>query len=673
MIFCLVLVSAGCLRAQDKLNLKWGKVDAADFALPNSAVIDSNTDAVIIADVGNTSFVGNRKGWFSYVFKRKTRIKILNKKGFDAATVMVNLYNDEESQEKLEDVSGTTYNLESGRITETRLNKNEIFESKLNIHWKEKKFSMPAVKEGSIIEFSYTVNSDFDFNIPAWNFQNVEFPCLWSEYEVKIPTTLVYVFVKQGYHDFTIHQSSIGHQTFHVTTAEDKNSLTSTAQDYSVAANTNNHRWVIKDLPALNILRIDPYISCPKNYIDRIEFQLHQTYDGSETHDVMNTWAKATEDLMKSEFFGQPIRQDNDWLNKDLLEITAGAETPLDQARKIYYYVASHFTCTSHYQTEIQTSLPAVFKKHAGSVGEVNLLLIAMLRQKGIDADPVLLSTREYGINYVNYPVLDRLNYLICRTKINSQIYYLDASVPLLGFGFLPENCYNGHARIICEKDSGSVFFFADSLKQSKNTSVIIINDEKGYPSGEMRSTLGYYDSHDVREQLKKEDEKDFFKAIQTSYGTDLVVGKSGIDSLDRLEDPVQVHYEFDFANWKDQDIIYFNPLMSESIRENPFKSAERKYLVEMPYAFDNNYTFSMEVPKGFRVDEIPKSTRVAMNGSDGLFEYLVQNSGTDIQLRCHLRLNRATYSPAEYNMLREFYANVVKKESEQIVFKKIK
>ena len=39
------------LAAQDKLPIKFGKVSLTDFAI-KSVVIDSNTNAVIIADVG---------------------------------------------------------------------------------------------------------------------------------------------------------------------------------------------------------------------------------------------------------------------------------------------------------------------------------------------------------------------------------------------------------------------------------------------------------------------------------------------------------------------------------------------------------------------------------------------------------------------------------------------
>jgi hypothetical protein len=99
----------------------------------------------------------------------------------------------------------------------------------------------------------------------------------------------------------------------------------------------------------------------------------------------------------------------------------------------------------------------------------------------------------------------------------------------------------------------------------------------------------------------------------------------------------------------------------------------ERLYPVEMPYRIDETYVLSMDIPKGYQVDELPKSARVAYNGTEGMFEYLVQKNESNIQMRVHLKLNRSFFPTEDYSTLRDFFGYVVKKENEQIVFKKIK
>jgi hypothetical protein len=78
-----------------------------------------------------------------------------------------------------------------------------------------------------------------------------------------------------------------------------------------------------------------------------------------------------------------------------------------------------------------------------------------------------------------------------------------------------------------------------------------------------------------------------------------------------------------------------------------------------------------MEIAKGYIVDELPKSARVKFNGEDGVFEYIIGKTETTVQLKCTLKLNKANFLPKDYQTLRDFYSFVVKKEAEQIVFKK--
>jgi uncharacterized protein YfkK (UPF0435 family) len=61
------------------------------------------------------------------------------------------------------------------------------------------------------------------------------------------------------------------------------------------------------------------------------------------------------------------------------------------------------------------------------------------------------------------------------------------------------------------------------------------------------------------------------------------------------------------------------------------------------------------------------------LNEDEGMFEYLVSNNGENIQMRCKLVIKKAKFLNEDYQTLREFYAFIVKKEAEQIVFKKIK
>jgi len=96
-----------------------------------------------------------------------------------------------------------------------------------------------------------------------------------------------------------------------------------------------------------------------------------------------------------------------------------------------------------------------------------------------------------------------------------------------------------------------------------------------------------------------------------------------------------------------------------------------RKNPIEMPYASDELYVFTIQIPDGYVVEEIPKSAKATLNGYEGTFDYLIGAQGGTIQLRCRLKLNKARFAPDDYGSLRDFYALVVKKEAESIVLKK--
>lgn len=668
MILLCLCLSAFDSIAQGKAKHTLGKLTPADFVLPATAIIDSNANAVILSDLGDVHFVGDKRGWFSYVFVRQKRIKILNKKAFELATVSLLLYGQtNEDMDKLTNVEASAYTLENGQLQETKMDPKDVYPTRFNKYWTEAKFSVPGVKEGSIIEYNYTITSQYDFDLPAWEFQSEHYPCLSSEYHVEIPQTLNYVLVRQGVHPYAVDKGSTGNASYVVTEKpESASGLGADDRQLYVHAVTVKHDWSMKDIPAFGTER---HLTTPKNYIDKISFQLSGTYNGEESTAHMNTWAKATEELLTEHSFGGALG-DNEYEIGQLAAKIPDDGNALEQARGVYYYVNHHFTCTNYFDKYVRTDLRDVIRNNSGNVGEINLLLVGLLRRKGIQADPVLLSTREYGFNLVTYPILDKLNYVIVRAKIDGQVYYLDAARRQLGFGTLAADCYNGHARIISNKDSGSVYFYADSLKESRLTMVLVSGTDKGL-AGSWQSTLGKQQSYEVRRFVGEHGAQQYFKDIQTSWGEDADISNGGIDSVDRLEDPVNVHYDFLLKQTPGASLLYFYPMMGDDLRVNPFAAAERKYPVEMNYTIDQTYIFSLMIPDGYVVDELPKSAKVAFNGDQGYFEYLTANQGGQVQLRCRVRLSKAWFGPEDYTNLRAFYDYIVKKENEQIVLKK--
>lgn len=655
----------GTLSAQETSPyVKFGKI-TVDELKKKVYSIDSSANAVVLSDRGEAMIEGNSKNWFSVVFTRHRVVHILNKNGYHEADVEIELYSRNDDEEKLDNVKAVTYNLEGDKIVETKLDKSSIFKEAIDKNSSLRKFTMPNVKEGCIIEFQYTVTTDFISNLDPWNFQGAS-PVLWSEYMLSVPQFFTYAFLGHGYQPYYINDRKDRQATF---TVADTRSASATERE-SFTSGVTDYRWVMKDVPEL---KEESYTSAIKNHIARMEFQLSSQNYPLTPHDYRNSWPGLVKELTESERFGAALSNNNGWLSDDEKPLLAGATDDLDKARRIYSFVRDNFTCTEYNALVMSQTLKNILKTRKGNVAEINLLLVAMLRYAGLKADPVLVSTTNHGYALEMYPMITSFNYVIVELNSDGRQYYLDASHPRLGFAKLMANCYNGHARVI-DEFATPVQLSPDSLKERSVTALFMSNNEKGGGwSGSMNQTEGYYNSYNIRNTIKDKGQEAFFKQIEKDFGNDVKIKKPTIDSLSQLEMPVSLHYEVDLSN-NNEDILYVNPMFGEGYKTNPFKSAQRYYPVEMPYTRDETYILTLEVPEGYVVDELPKQIVAKLDDQESaLFEYRISQSGNTISMRVRLKISRTLFLPDEYDTLREFYNLIVNKEGEQIVFKKKK
>jgi len=662
----LFVLQVNVLIAQVKPIGKLDKITAKDFSV-QSPVVDANANAVVLADIGSTDFEGNNNGDFTLVFKEHKRILLKSRNAFDDATIKIPIYLGASTveEEKLDEIEATTYNLENGVIVETKLDKASIFKEKYNKVSTIRKFTFPNIKEGSIIEYKYTIKSPYYRYLRGWSFQG-KYPVLWSQYQVIIPPMFTYLPMQQGFLKYTIDSSKLLFKSY--TILDNANNAYSRSDVYSISGDARFSLWAIKDVPAF---KEEGYVSSYKNYFSRISFQpISIKYSETNIRRLMKDWFSTVDDMMKDPDFGLPISENNAWMNDDFKQVI-GSSIDKQAVEKIFNHIRDQYKCIDHDALWMSQPLKKTFQTKTGNVADINLLLVAALKHFGFNSCPVILSTRDNGKVNSSMPLLNEYNYVLAKVTVNDESYLLDASHNRLGFGRLVTDCYNGDARII-DKMPTIINLSADSLKESRKINLFISANEKGEIIGTCSKQTGYFESLDIRDNFATQKMDAFVKSIQKSYSTDIQVSNVVVDSLQQLDQPVAVTYDLKF-NFNDENLIYFNPLLNEAITKNPFAAAERLYPVEMEYKENMTYTFNMEIPKGYVVDELPKSTRVKLNENEGMFEYIISQNGEYIQMRTKLILEKATYYPEDYQTLRDFYAFIVKKHAEQIVFKKAK
>lgn len=640
---------------------KFGNITIEDFA-PKIYSIDSNAQAVVLFDKGVATYESDNADWFNVVYVYHKKIRILHKNQFDLATIEVPLYKGNNMDDKIDRIEATTYNLENNVVVSTKMDKESVFNDKASKDYSIKKFTLPNLKEGCIIEYTYSIISKNAYNLRNWLFQD-KIPVLQSEYEVTVPTLFDFIFLPGGY-DNLAPEAEQGFKVFNLLF----NNGTGRSEVSSYRATTNHLRWSLSNLKPMIKEKFTTTIS---NHITKIEFQLRSVnYPESPSKPYMSTWNELVTTLMKDEQFGADLTGKNSWMGDELNAVVKGNDA-VSNAKNIFNYMRDNFTCTDHDALYLPENLKKSFASKKGNVAEINLLLVAMLKKAQIKADPVLLSTTENGKAYEMYPLIKKFNYVVAKVTINDKVYMLDASQKKLGFNYLPQYCYNGYGRLINETPT-LVNLFADSLKESKMTSIFISNSEDGKNlMGSFTSNLGYYESYNLRDDIKENEIDNYFKEIKNGFNYDVVLSNKRLDSLKNFDEKMKIGYDFSFK--LNEDIIYLDPLFGEAYKTNPFTAATRNYPVEMPYKTEEIIIVNMEIPTGYKVDEMPKSVRMNYNENEGSFEYIMNKDASNIYLKCVLKFNKAIFSSEDYEYLREFYGQIVKKQSEQIVFKKIK
>ncbi len=136
-------------------NLKYGKPSKEELSL-SSYPPDTTATAIYLFHQGQSDFIYH--DGFQLVTEHWVRIKILKPQGVSYANVSVPYYSPtdkDEGQERASEIEDCSYNMENGKCIKTPMKRESISFERINNLYKMLKFSLPAVKEGTIIEYHY--------------------------------------------------------------------------------------------------------------------------------------------------------------------------------------------------------------------------------------------------------------------------------------------------------------------------------------------------------------------------------------------------------------------------------------------------------------------------------------------------------------------------------------
>jgi transglutaminase-like putative cysteine protease len=670
------VLSAAASQAQQApvkaVVIKFGQPAPQDFDAKNF-VGDSAASAVVLYDYGTAHFRLNGTS-FQLETERTTRIKILKKAGYDYATVEVPLYHREGDEEKITSLKGFTYNEVGGKIEKVKLESSNMFSEDRTRNVRVRKFTLPNVREGAVIEYTYAVASDFLFNFQPWVFQR-DIPTRWSEFRATIPEYFDYKMLMQGYQPLALQTREETGTQFTASARVQKADLGgshSATETETLQARATMYHWAMQDVPAL---RDEPYMTTMRDYVARIDFQLAgERMPGQAYQNVAGSWKKINSLLQASSEFGGLVDRAG-FLDASLKPLVAQYPDPAARAAAVRDLVvkAVKYDGTNKYWAT--GPLKHSYELHRGTSADVNLLLIAALRQAGLPAEPVLLSTRSHGRVNEQFPLLDQFNYVIGVLPLaDNKELLLDATEPLLPCGVLPTRCLNQLGRLIPTKEAeGRWVNLTPSQRHTRFQEIKLTVDTEGNLSGQVREEHGGYAGAAVREKIQQVGEKKYVTELLGRH-SNWEVPAYKFNAVDLLNQSIGLNYELrqPASTPGTAQEIYLTPLATFGETQNPFRHEHRTYPVDFGALTQEVIVITLTLPAGYTA-ELPKSTSLALPDNGGRYVYAASNlTPSTVQLTSRLTFDKPVYGAEEYEGLREFYRRVLAKQAEALVLRKI-
>jgi hypothetical protein len=388
--YCLLITCllAGLLSEQikaQKIPFTVDQVKMSDFT-PASPLITPETDAVILDEKGETVLDATPQTGFFTTYHYFKRMLILNKNALDQSMDDV-YYNAEMNGRKLKSLHISTYNLVNGEIVKTDIQEKDLFIEDPKKEILKVKFAYPNAKAGSILEIEYTKRSG-STDLRNWVFQHSH-PVLHSSYSARIPNNWNFVITLQNKNYLTSKKTDSLVKTIY--------SWTYTYEDITVY--TVN--WTFENVPAM---KEEPFTSTIDNYIGCIKFQLAvQPLQPGHSERLINDWQWVSNRLLTAQDFGYEIANPHPWLFKLSNSIVQPNDPDLEKAHKIFAYIRDHLKAESRsWGITENLSLANVNKSGRGNTAEINLLMIALMRTQKLNAEGVILATRDNGLTNVN-------------------------------------------------------------------------------------------------------------------------------------------------------------------------------------------------------------------------------------------------------------------------------
>jgi len=651
LVLSVLTFSAKAQQTTPPAEQPYGKIDQADLEM-KACDFEKDANAEILINKGELYYDQT----FHIVKDCHTRIKIFNDKGKDAANIHLVFYN-MNREEYITGLQAETINLTDGKVEITKLDKKQIFTQVIDKYLNELVFTMPNVKAGSIIDYKYTWNTIELDNIPAWYFQDENYPVKYSEFTTHIPE----------YFYFNTHVRTLAPFALRTTTRE-SGSLGSGADalNFTVEA----VKQVMVDMPSLHD---EPFMSSSKDNLQCVTYDLGSfkpPYGFVEN--VSNTWTKLGEELSSNEDFGHQIKRK--LTNEDAIIAAAKALKTDDEKIAFLFNTVKNTMKSSdvdRWYTIDGTS--EAWDKKTGTSTEINLILCHLLKKSGVNAVPMLVSTRKHGKVNPVFTSLLQFNRAVVYIPVDStKKYILDASGKYNMYNEIPYELLNSSGFYINADQKEYNLVFLDKAAPVRRS--VYINAEIK-PDGKLGGTAQIssfsYNRINGVEKYQTDGEKKYIDYLKDN-DNNLTISAIKMENMDVDSLPLvqNINFNLDLAG-SDDNYIYFNPNLFTSLHKNPFLNEMRHTDIDFGYLDNLSVSGIYKLPAGYKVDALPKSISMSMPDNSIVFRRLTAEQDGNLVVRYTINYKKSIYFKENYADFHEFFKKMYEMLNEQVVLKK--
>ena len=629
----------------------YGKIDQADLEM-KACDFEKDANAEVLIDKGNLYFGGDLMTITNEVHRR---IKIFNDNGKSQADIHIS-FRGGNHIEYISGIQAETINLVDGKIEITKLDKKLIYTKTIDKWRNEITFTLPNVKPGCIIEYKYNMNTNNPFSVPTWDFQD-KIPVRYSEYTTQIPD----VFDFRELPHLTIPMSVSTHKTEGRSYQDGSNSY-----PYSLEVKTRG----MSNVPSLPD---EPFMSSFRDNVQDIRYQLIGIRPiGGFSHSGTDTWAKVGGDLADDDDFGGQLKRK---LNNEEAIINKAKTLKTDDAKIAYLFneVKNDMKWNGSDRWYTYDGTYRAWENKSGNSAEINLILYHLLKQSGVDAYPMVVSTRDNGRVSGFYTSLAQFNRAVVYIPVDStKRYVLDATNKYNVYNETPDELLNSSGLYIDkQKKIFDIVYLHNDLPVRQ---VVMINAEIK-PGGKLEGTAQIsstsYNKISAVEKYKTDGEKKYIEYL-SDKDNNLKISSIKMENMDVDSLPLtqSVAFNLDLTG-SDENYIYLNPNLFTSLKTNQFLSENRMTDIDFGYLRTYSINGIYKIPAGYKTDALPKSVTIVMPDKSISFKRIVIEQDGSIAVRYSINYNKAEYSKDDYPDFHAFFKKMHEMLNEQIILKK--